>query len=751
MKYAIIGTYLPRECGIATFSNDLHKSMESEAEGFIVALTDPDQKYDYPSIVKYVINEECFRDYSDAADYINQHADICILQHEFGIFGGDNGIYILSLLHKLKVPVITTLHTILKKPSSGQKYVISEISKLSQKLVVLSQVAADILSSILKVPKEKISMIRHGVPDIVMNQTQSKEKLNLTGKTVLLTFGLINRNKGIETVLKALPPLVEHHPEIRYIILGKSHPFIVRLFGEEYRKYLEKTVAELELQEHVRFVNRFVEDDELYEYLAATDILITPYLNEAQVSSGPLSFAMGAGNALVSTPFWYATELLANGRGKLFNFRDYKRLSEILLDLLDNPDDLINARKKSLSFGKRIIWPLIGNDYLSLIHTELEESKRKILEKTPEKSPCYPKISFRHIFNLTDPTGIISNARYGFQNLKNGYHLENNARALMATCMFYKKNKNKDLKLLMKIYMSFIQFMQKEDGRFHQHLNYNRTYDDESGTDESFGTVLWALGYLINNSPDMNFQELARDIFQKAYGHISNIKKIRGIAYSIIGITSYLHTFKTDQVMEEFLYRFVDKMKKQYKKNQSKEWNWFEPKISYDNAVLPLSLMVSGEITQDKESLEIANEAMEFLTNNVIINEQLSLIGNKEWYSKGGVRSFFDQLPLDAMGLILLYHKAFELTNNRRYYKLSRICFNWFFGRNDLYIYLYDPVTRGCFDGLTKDGVNLNQGAESSLSFVISNLAIEEMTKLIHKEVTENDLLHTVKQTVIDF
>lgn len=751
MKYAIIGTYLPRECGIATFSFDLYQSMKNEAEGFVVALNDPNQNYDYPSEVKCIINEECFKDYSDAADYINDHADICILQHEFNIFGGDNGIYILSLLHKLKVPLITTLHTILKKPTSGQKYVTVEICKLSRKLIVLSQVAADILSSIYKVPKDNISMIRHGVPDINLDTEESRDKLDLSGKKVMLTFGLINRNKGIETVLRALPGVVERYPETRYIVLGKSHPAVVRLFGEDYRNYLEKIVTELNLQDYVRFVNRFVSSEELYEYLAAADILITPYLNEAQVSSGPLSFALGADTALVSTPFWHATELLANGRGKLFNFRDYNKLSEILIDLLGNPDDLKNIKKKSLSFGKRIIWPVIGQDYLSLIHSELEESKKAIVVGKPARSPRFPKISFRHIFNLTDPTGIISDAKYGFPNLKNGYHLENNARALFATCMYYKKNRNKDLKILIKIYLSFLQYMQKDDGRFRNHLNYDKSYDDENGTDDSLGTALWALGYLVNNPPDMNSQELAKDIFKKAYRNSENISKLSGIAYSVMGITNYLQAYKIDQVVEEFLYQLVIKIKDQYKKNKSPEWKWFETKISGDNAVLPLSLMLSAQITQDKEAVDIAFESMKFLTDNVIIEGQLSLIGNKTWYCKGEERSYFDQLPMDAMNLILLYQKAFELTNDRNYYKLSRICFNWFLGKNDLYIYLYDPETRGCFDGLTRNGVNLNQGAESTLSFVISQLAMQEIIKDIQKEESAKDPLNPVKQTTLNF
>jgi len=746
MNCAIIGTYLPRQCGIATFTNDIYNSLmpdklAGDDNAFVVAINDRDQQYNYPEEVTFKIREKHFQDYSDAAIYINQHADICLLQHEYNIFGGDDGVYILSLLNKLKIPLVSTLHTVLKKPSVSEHYTLREICNLSQNIVVLSQVAADILSSVYGIHQDKISMIRHGVPDIRLNPLKSKKKLNLSGKKVLLTFGLINRNKGIETVINALPQVVHKYPDIRYLVVGKTHPVIQRLFGEEYRQYLEKLVTDLGLQQIVRFENRFVDASELNLYMSATDILITPYLSEAQVSSGPLSFAMGAGAALISTPFWHARELLADDRGRLFKFRDYEGLSSILLEMFDDPELLKRLRQNAANFGQEILWPIVGQDYIALLKSEVEKFK-KVTESQPvAETKTYPKVSFRHIRKLTDSTGIISHAVFGFPNLKNGYRLEDNSRALYATTMAYRQSHKIFLKSLMTTYLSFIQFMQNSDGTFKHQLMYNRERKDENGSDECFGTVLWALGCLINNPPDYGFLEGAKDIFKKALTITEKICQIRGMAYSIIGLCHYLETYKIDQITSERLYSLLDKLIAFYRTNKKDNWKWFEPKISYDNAVLPLALMSAGELMQDEKSKIIAFESMRFLTDIVIIDGQLSLIGNKKWYKKDGERSVFDQLPVDAMGLILLYKKAFELTKNQRFYQLMQICFNWFFGKNDLHVPLYESNTKGCYDGLQEKGVNRNQGAESSLAFVISNMAVQEITQQIPQTLGESQVV----------
>lgn len=732
MKCAIITTYPPRECGIATFTEDLFNNMLPNEENFIVALDDPGEEYDYPEYVKYTIRQEHYNDYIQAASFINEHADICMLQHEFNIFGGNAGIYILSLINSLKIPLVSTLHTVLDEPNDLQKQIIKEISHISRKNILLSQSAADILQSTYEVENEKISMIRHAVPDIRLDPDETKRKLGLEGQTVILTFGLINRNKGMETVLKALPEVVKKHPSIKYIMLGKTHPAIKRMFGEEYREYLEKLTVDLDLEEYVRFENRFVDTEELNEYLAATDILITPYLNKAQVSSGPLSFAMGVGAVLMSTPYWHARELLADGRGKLFDFRDYEKLSEDLIFLLDEPDEMNSIRNKVRVFGKKITWPIIGEDFHSLMHAELESSK-KDSKKNYHKCIDYPEISFHHLYKLTDDTGMLSDAVYGFPRLGHGYHLHHNARALLAACKGYRLNKNKELIPLITTYLSFLQFMQNDDGTFKRHLSYNRTVSRENSGDDDTGLVLWSLGYLIHHPPENVFQELSKEIFLKTTPLIHDMKDHRGIAYAIMGLFEFMQKFRDDQVIMEHLYHLTDELTNRYRENSCSSWKWFGDTVDYDHPVLPLAMFAAGEFKQDKELQSIAIEATDFLTGIMHNDGHFSLIGNKNWYHKDGAKSLFDQLPVNAMGMILLYSKAFERTKDKKYFRLMRSCYRWFFGVNDLYINLYDPSTRGCFDGLQADGVNRNHGAESTLALIISGLEIEFAKKHIKK------------------
>ena len=374
MKFAYIGSYPPRECGIGIFTRNLFHSMVNNNEiemnsneGFIVAMNDHEQTYNYPEEVKITIRQEHQRDYLSAAKFINiSGADICILEHEFGIFGGQDGVYILSLLKRLEIPLVVTLHTIIKTSTYNQKAVLAEICKMAKKIIVMSHKAIEFLITIYKVDKRKIVYIEHGVPDIQFNQQQTKKEFNLENKKVLLTFGILSRNKGIETVIKALPKVIENHPEVLYIVLGKTHPNVLRYSGEEYRIYLRHLVKSLNLGKHIIFLNEFVDQKVLFKYLSASDIYITPYLNEAQITSGTLSYAVGSGSAIVSTPYWHATELLADGRGRLFNFNDSDELSTILMELLDRPDVLKMLRGKAYDYGREITWPKTGGKYIEV-------------------------------------------------------------------------------------------------------------------------------------------------------------------------------------------------------------------------------------------------------------------------------------------------------------------------------------------------------------------------------------------------
>jgi len=733
MKIAYIGTYPPRECGIGTFTMNLYKSMvmnnittKDPVEGFIVAINDHSQTYDYPEEVKLTIRQEHQRDYLEAVKFINlSGADICVLEHEFGIFGGQNGIYILPLLHRLEIPLIVTLHTIVKAPSYNEKAVLQEICKMATKIVVMSHKAIEFLTTIYTVEKRKIEYIEHGVPDIQFNQAQSKKEFHLENKKILSTFGFISRNKGIETVIKALPKVIKKFPEVLYMVLGKTHPNVLRYSGEEYRIYLQHLVRNLNLSQHVFFLNEFINQKELFKYLSASDIYITPYLNEAQITSGTLSYAIGVGSAVVSTPYWHASELLADGRGRLFNFNDSDELSTIFSELLDNPEVLKDLRKKAYEYGRTITWPKSGDKYVALAEKILTTRPEAFVEKEITIDPLIlPKFSLAHIKRLTDDTGIIQHAKFGIPNLKEGYCLDDNARALLMVLMAYRQKKDTLALDLAPIYLSYIHYMQNKNGTFRNFLSFSRNFLDEVGSEDSFGRTIWALGYLLANAPNDAYYQTGKLIFFDASQNFEKLQSIRGIANTIVGISYYLRSNPADDSMTERLRNLARKLIKHYEENSTSDWKWFEPLLAYDNAILPLALLHSAEILKDDKITETALETMNFLTEITLKDGYLSIIGNEKWYKKDGERSMFAQQPVDALAMVLMYHQAFHLTKDKEYLNKLFASFMWFLGENDLRMSLFDFETKGCCDGFENYGVNRNQGAESSLAYLISHLVV---------------------------
>jgi len=742
MKITYIGTYPPRECGIGTFTNNLFKSMlngnvtQNEGhEGFVVALNDNDLTYKYPEEVKLTIRQDYQEDYLKAVKYINlSGADVCILQHEFGIFGGESGVYILPLLHRLEIPLIVTLHTILKTPSYNEKAVLKEICKMASKIVVMSRKAVNFLVSIYDVPKEKIALIEHGVPDIHFNPEKSKKEFKLEKKKVLLTFGFIGRSKGIETVIKALPEVVKKYPEVIYIILGKTHPNVLRHSGEEYRISLLRLVKNLQLENHVVFLNKFIDDQDLFKYLYACDMYITPYLNEAQITSGTLSYAVGVGAAVLSTPYWYAVELLANGRGRLFNFNDPDDLEKILTRFLDKPEELNELKSKAGQYGKRITWPKTGEKYLTLTEKIVKEESPVISRK--ESGPdllLLPPFSLAHINRLTDDTGIIQHAKFGIPNLKEGYCLDDNSRALLMVLMASRQMKDMRALELSPIYLSYIHYMQNTNGTFRNFLSFNRNFLDETGSEDSFGRTIWALGYLLGNAPNDAYYQTGKLIFFNASPNFEKLKSIRGIANTMIGICYYLKSTPSDDSMTERLRNLANVLVKHYEDNKTADWKWFETLLAYDNGILPLALLHSSEILNDDKITQTALDSMNFLTEHTLKDNYLSIIGNKKWYKKEGERSVFAQQPIDAMAMVLMYHQAFHVTKDKDYLNKLYTSFLWFLGENDLRMSLYDFETKGCCDGFESYGVNRNQGAESSLAYLISHLTVLQAYEEFHR------------------
>lgn len=741
MKIAYISTYPPRECGLATFNQNLIKAINSNflnktpaQTSFVVALNNSENshEYDYADEVSFVIRQNHQSDYTEAAKFINaSNADACILQHEFGIYGGENGIYVLPFLNKLEKPLISILHTILKSPTFLQKVIIREIAKRSAKVVVMSKHAIRFLVDIYQIPEEKIQLIEHGVPDLEAPAINPvKELPELKGKRLLLTFGLLNRNKGLEIVIQALPKIAEQHPDVMYVILGNTHPEILKHSGEEYRESLKQLAVELNVDNHVTFLNKFVGEDELINYLTAADIYITPYLNKAQITSGTLSYAVGAGAAIVSTPYWHAQELLDNNRGRLFNFKDELGLASIVNQLLESPEKLNTLKKNAYQYGLALRWPKIGLQYINLVEKAVRNPDygEKILRQIIDPG-VMPEFDLAYIKRLTDDTGIFQHAKYGIPNRKEGYCMDDNARALIMALMAYQMNKNKEALDLLPVYLSFIHDMQLDDGNFRNFLSFSRQYLDEEGSDDSFGRTIWALGYLINTAPNNSYRELGHELFLKSVPHFQKLTHLRGICNTITGVSYYLRTYPYDEKIGQELKSLTDKLMEAYYSTKGEDWHWFENHLTYDNAILPLALFHSAEITRNEDVKQVAFEALNFIEKLTVNIDYLNPIGNNGWYLRDGKMSLHDQQAIEIMAMVLMYFQAYRVTGETQYLKKVFSSYLWFLGENSLRVPLYDTEIKGCCDGLQESGINRNQGAESTLAYLISHLTVLQAFK----------------------
>lgn len=738
MKIAYISTYPPRECGLATFNCNLMRAISSNfpdrktlaENGFVVALNDSEnlQEYEYPEEVKYIIRQNHQKDYIRAANYINtSNADVCIMEHEFGIYGGESGIYILPLINRLEKPLISILHTVLKDPSYVQRIIIREIAEQSSKVVVMSKRAVDFLTNIYEIPADKIQIIEHGVPDVeAPAENPVKNLSSFKNKRVMLTFGLLSRNKGLETVIKALPKIVAKHPDVMYVVLGNTHPGVIKSSGEEYRDHLKSLAAQLGVSKNLAFIAKFVSEEELVNYLTACEIYVTPYLNEAQITSGTLSYAVGAGAAVVSTPYWHATELLADKRGRLFDFKNSEALADTVIELLDQDRVLNELKENAYQYGLHLRWPVIGAEFIKVARESLVrfDFSDKILRNSIVDPEILPKFSLTHVLRLTDDTGIVQHAKYGIPNLKEGYCLDDNARALIMALMAYQRNGSREAFELLPIYLSYIHYMQTDDGNFRNFLSFDRRYLDEVGSEDSFGRTIWALGHLIGCAASNSYREFALEIFHKSVPHFSALKHLRGVANTIIGISLYLQVYPTDEGMVKILAKLTQPLIDAYNNTQSDDWQWFEEKMTYDNAILPLALLHSCEITGNEEARKIALATMAFLDQLTLSNGYLSPVGNDGWYYRGGTFPTFDQQAIETMAMVLMHFQAYQIFRIPQYIEKMFLSYKWFLGENTLRAPLYDHETKGCCDGLLPGGINRNQGAESTLAYLISHLTV---------------------------
>jgi glycosyltransferase involved in cell wall biosynthesis len=688
-----------------------------------------DQKYNDP--VKFEIRQNVKSDYICAADYINfSHVDVVCVQHEFGLFGGDAGAYLSLLLNRLKAPIITTLHTVVDEPNAAYHKSLIDVCNVSYKVVTMNERGVSMLRDIYDIPAKKIKLIPHGIPDLpFVDSNYYKHKFSLEDRRTILTFGLLNKNKGIEVMLKAMPAIVKADPSVMYIVLGMTHPNILKEEGELYRFSLRQMVKELKLQEHVIFYNRFVDDQELHNFLCAADIYVTPYISEKQLTSGTLSFAVGTGKAVVSTPYWAAQELLAEGRGKLVDFQDSDKMAEAIVDILKNESEFYCLRRKAYDYGRSRTWPKIGQEYWKLFNAKWLPVR--IAAKTT-LSIEVPELSLDHLAKLTDSTGLYQHANFTIPNREYGYCTDDNARAVILMAKHYAQySEPKALKLL-DTYFSFIIHSQNSDGTVRNFMNFDRSWLKDEPINDAFGRVLWAFGTVMAQPPSPAYLSIAKSCFDKSVEHI-NKQLPRGMAYSIIGMYDYLRQFPGASDIKRQLELTADGLVAQYEENNYPDWEWFEDILTYDNAVLPHALFVAGLISGNKKYLEVAEKTCAFLLENTFNNEYFSFIGCKGWYERGGTKAVFDQQPLEAVSTVMMLRAAYDATQKEKYLTLQRKAFDWFLGQNELRIPLYDFKTKGCNDGLLRDGINTNQGAESTLSFLLSLLSIVESLAIVDK------------------
>lgn len=728
---AFIGTYPPRRCGIATFTRDLSGASGAASEGvlpMIIAVSEPEGQYEYAHEVKYEIRQGIKGDYARAAEFVN-YSDVQLvsIQHEHGIFGGDDGSYILDLLTTLRTPAIATLHTVLKDPSTSQKAIIQKMSRECARLVVMSKVAAELLRTSYGVEEKRLALIPHGIPEMAPRDPQRlKAKFGVSGRRMLLTFGLLGPSKGIETVIRALPAVVAKFPDVVYFVVGATHPMIVRWHGEAYRTSVEREAERLGVREHVVFRDQFVSDEELYNYLQAADLYISPYQNEAQVTSGALSYAMGAGAAVVSTPYWHAKELLSGGHGFLFPFGDHDALSATLLSLLGSPTEIERVRRSAFEFTRSMVWPRIRKAHLELATTVLAEAPKRSAPIRPTRASSLPELRLDHLIRMTDDTGVIQHARYSVPARSSGYCVDDNARALIVALRADRVSGDPKTKALATTYLSYLHCAQNEAGDFKNLMAYDRTQESSPGSEDCLGRAIWALGTTVALAADDGCRRLAREMLDRALPRAMELGP-RGTASTVLGLSSLVAAEPSGDAAKSSLSLMADKLVKRYEQEAGEDWRWFEPTLTYDNAVLPLALFKAFSVTGDRASLRVARESLEFLENICFEDRRLTLVGNAGWHRRGGEKPPADEQAIDAAAFVLAFRGAYLATGDHQYLRRMRESFAWFLGVNRLGMALYDPVTAGCRDGLGATQVNQNQGAESTICFLLSLLEMLEL------------------------
>ena len=741
LRLACIATFPPRRCGIGTFSFDLCNAMSAELafpeSCQVVAINDVPEGYEYDDRVCFDILQDDISEYTRAADFLRiRGVSAILLQHEFGIYGGEDGSHILTMMRESRMPVITTLHTVLSEPSVHQREVFEEITRLSDRLVVMSQRSVDVLLHTYGVPQFKIAMIPHGIPDLpFVDPSFYKEQFGVEGRKVMLTFGLLSPAKGLEYAIEALPEIVKRHPELVYIVLGATHPNVKKEHGEAYRNRLHQRAEDLGVLEHIIFENRFVKLDELCEFLCASDIYLTPYLGKQQVVSGTLAYALGAGNAVISTPYSYAEEMLAEGRGRLVPFRDSSSIAEEACWLLDHETETQSLRKKAYLSTREMVWRSVSRKYLQLCTEVLSERSRhpKPLPKQSVESSALrhamPELKLDYLMAMTDNTGIMQHARYTIPNRDHGYCTDDNARALIVALQAYQLKKEPEFLRLIHSYLSFLDHAYNpKTRRFRNFMSYDRRWLEDIGSEDSHARALWALGFAVVLGPTSSVRAAATNLYEMALKETVEFHSPRAWAFTLVGVHAYLRGFSGDSEARRIRDTLALKLFDRFEENSSDDWPWPENCLAYANGKLPHALILSGQWLQRDDLIQMGLRSLNWLLQIQTGRDGVfSPIGNRGWYERGGRKAPFDQQPIEAHSLLDACLEARLMTGEGRWVSEARRCFNWFLGKNDLEEPLYDYQTGGCRDGLSAEGVNQNEGAESTLAWLLSLLALKSL------------------------
>ena len=742
-RVAFIGNYLPRRCGIATFTHDLHRAVSTtrpDLETCVVAMTESGRTYDYPPAVRFQIHDETIDDYVQAAEFLNDAGfDVVSLQHEYGIFGGEAGGNIIELLSRLEMPIVTTLHTVLAKPTPIQRDVMRRIIGISAKIVVMSEKGHEFLRSVHDVPARKIEVIPHGIPDFPFLETHhAKAKFGFGGKTIILTFGLLSPNKGIEIMLDAMPEIIKSCPNAVYVILGATHPNLVREQGEAYRESLTARVHELGIEDHVVFFNQFVDQATLLDFISMCDVYVTPYLNEAQMTSGTLAYSFGLGRAVVSTPYWHAKELLSDGRGILVPFGDAKAMSTEIAGLLTDDVRRHAMRKRAYAASRSMTWAQTAKRYLGVFETARENTRPGILLPVDaiasgRNGHVIPEMRIGHFLSLCDSTGMLQHAVHSVPDRTHGYCVDDNARALLFSSALANSGEAQLSETVTARFAAFIQHAWNPDTRrFRNFMSYDRRWLEQQGSEDSHGRTLWALAECARKDTDPSRRRWAAALFKTALPAVEEFSSPRAWAFSLLGLDAYCTLASGDLLANRLRRLLADRLMSLFAATETKDWIWFEDVLAYDNARLSQALIQTGLTTHTPPYVEVGLRSLRWLMSlQTTSSGYFRPVGTKSFGRLRQKPEAFDQQPVEASATISACLAAWRADDGAEWPTGAMRAFDWFLGENDLQTALIDPDTGSCSDGLHPDRSNENKGAESVLSYLLSLVEIRQFKRML--------------------